>query len=194
MTRLSIEPATIDHFEGISSLFERSGCPCFCQYFQFEGDHRAWQDQCANRSEESALGLKQALAESKISALVALSPSGVVGWCRFGEADGMSKLYQGRLYRGLPCFSGDRQGVYTVSCFLVDPLHRRQSVARRLLQQTVAAVQRLGARSLEALPRGATDVPDEQQWLGPLALYREEGFVTVHDFAPYPVMRREFLP
>src|SRR5690606_30027086 len=47
----------------------------------------------------------------------------------------------------------------------------------------------LGARSLEALPRGASDASDAEYWLGRSSTLLAAGFQVVHDFAPYPVLR-----
>jgi GNAT superfamily N-acetyltransferase len=104
----------------------------------------------------------------------------------------MAKLYQGRLYRGLPCFSGDRASVATVSCFLIEPEWRRQGVASELLGAAIEGARTAGFAALEALPRGATDVSDEEQWMGPASLYEQAGFAKVHDFSPYPVYRLAF--
>lgn len=192
MNPVRIEWANAEHAEEVSQLFLDSGSPCFCQYHQFEGDHRAWQDQCANRSTENRSRLERDLEAKQVLACVALSANRVVGWCRFQKAESASKLYNGRLYRGLSCFSADRKDVYVMTCFLVHPEWRRNSVARALLREALVQLDSLGAEAIEAFPCGATDVPDEQQWLGPLELYLEMGFKIVHDFRPYPVVRREF--
>jgi GNAT superfamily N-acetyltransferase len=114
----------------------------------------------------------------------------VGGWLRLEEERGLSKLYQGRLYRGLPCFSGERTGGVAVACLLVLPELRRKGVARALVQAAVQDCLARGNSFLEAFPRGRCDVSDEEQWMGPLDLYLELGFDVVHDFGPYPVLRR----
>ena len=47
-----------------------------------------------------------------------------------------------------------------------------------------------GATSLEAFPRSDVDVADAALMMGPLALFVRAGFEVVHDFSPYPVLRK----
>jgi hypothetical protein len=101
------------------------------------------------------------------------------------------KLYAQRVYRGLPCFEGDREGVFTIGCILVDPARRRSRVAESMLARAVTTVRERGGRAIEAFPRRAEDISDAQAWTGPFSLYTRAGFRVVHDFAlqSYPVMR-----
>jgi GNAT superfamily N-acetyltransferase len=100
------------------------------------------------------------------------------------------KIYDQRLYRGLPCFGGPREGVYTVGCFLVDERFRRQGIARALLRAGLEAVRAQGAQAVEAFPRAAEGVSEAELWTGPARLFLSEGFEVVNDFSPYPVLRR----
>jgi GNAT superfamily N-acetyltransferase len=187
-----IQAVELRHLAPLLELFERSHAPCACQYYAFEGDHRAWQDRCANRQGENREALARELEAGQLLGFVALQGTRVVGWLRLAEPGQMMKLYQGRFYRGLPCFAGPRAGILSVACFLVDPSLRRRGVARNLLTFAADSCRRAGYQSVEAFPRGASDVSDGEQWTGPLSLFRELGFVVVHDFGPYPVLRLEF--
>lgn len=175
--------------EELARLFERSDCPCYCQYWQFSGDHRDWQNRCANDRAASRAALADDVARGGLHGLVVWSGERVVGWVRVERPAVLKKSYEGRYYRGLPCFEGDRTGVWTVACFLVDPAERRRGVARALLDGAIELGRSLGARALEALPRGARDVSDEEQWTGPVDIYEQAGFEKVHDFVAYPVFR-----
>jgi len=174
--------------DALSELFVRADVPCFCQYFQFEGDHRDWQNRCANSREENRAALREQLHAEQLDGLVAVVGERLVGWARLSRPVEMAKQYNGRLYKGLPCFSGDRESVRAINCYLVDPAERRKGTARRLLAALIDRAREHGATKIEAFPRTATDVTDEEQWLGPRALYEQAGFVVVHDFGPYPVM------
>ena len=49
-----------------------------------------------------------------------------------------------------------------------------------------------GARALEAFPRRPKEpVNDEELWTGPVSAFAKSGFVEVHAFEPYPVLRRD---
>lgn len=186
---VAIERARVGHADGVCELFVRADVPCFCQYYQFSGDHRDWQNRCANDRQENRARLVAELAEESLHAWVAKAGEQVIGWTRLRSPEQMKKTYEGRLYRGLPCFGGAREGIMTLSCFLVDPSFRKQNVARSLLDEVVSWARSQNLRALEALPRGAADVSDGEQWMGPLSLYDSAGFSLVHDFSPYPVLR-----
>lgn len=176
----------------VSELFHRAGVPCFCQYYDFAGDHREWQNRCANDRAENERRLRADLHAERMSAVLAVAPGEmVIGWARIAKAAHMSKLYENRLYRALPVLAeGDRTQTYAVACFLVDPEYRRQGVARQLLEGALRLALSLSASAIEAFPRGATDVSDGEQWTGPKALYEDAGFERVSDFEPYPVYRK----
>lgn len=185
----SVSPADIP---ALLALFERAGCPCYCQYWTFPGDQREWQFRMALESDQSAAAFASGLSAQQVRGVVARSGSEIVGWARLESATNMGKLYAGRLYKGLECLQRDPEGVFTVGCFLVDPGWRQQGVAKDLLAGLVELSRREGARCLEAFPRRAENVPGEHHWLGPPQIYEEAGFSLVHDFEPYPVLRLEF--
>lgn len=194
---LRVERVGAEHAEALAALFERVDCPCYCRYWDFPGDARQWQDRCANARGVNRTELLEALATANAAGegligLVALAADGsCVGWMRLERPGRMGKLYDGRLYRGLPCLTGERRDVLTVACFLVDEAWRRRGVARRLLQEALEVATAAGARALEAFPRRAEGVSDAEHWMGPPALYEELGFTVLHELGPYPVMRRE---
>lgn len=148
--------------------------------------------RCGTDREANAMALRGQLASEGLSAFVAMKGPQAIGWLRIEEPHLLEKRYQGRLYRGLPCLDGEREGVRSVVCFLVDPLVRGQGVARELLQAALEWGRASGLRSLEGFPRGASDVSDEEQWTGPVGLFEGLGFRRIHDFSPYPVFRFDF--
>ncbi|HMJ13321.1 MAG TPA: GNAT family N-acetyltransferase [Polyangiaceae bacterium] len=187
------ERAGPQHIQSLSALFERSGCSCYCRYWHFDGDKNAWLDRSAHRREDSQREMADALAgaSEEMRGVVACVDSGVVGWMKLCAAATLSKLYEQRIYRKLPCFDGDRSGVLSVGCFLVDPEFRRRKVAEALLERGVELARADGSRAIEAFPRRAEGVSDGELWMGPLELFLRTGFKEVHDFRPYPVLRLE---
>ncbi len=178
----------------LQSLFAQTDVPCYCQYWQFEGDHREWQNRCANERDENARALAEQLSLGSLNGFVAVDGAKIVGWARLEKPSKMAKLYDGRLYRGLPCFDGERAKVRTIACFLVDPTLRRRGVASSLLAHMKQFAREAQLEALEAFPRGAADVSDEEQWMGPLSMLKSSGFLTIRDFGPYPVLRWQVGP
>jgi GNAT superfamily N-acetyltransferase len=186
------EPLSAEHGPGLALLFERAESRCYCRYFHFEGDKNEWQARLAFEPEKNREELLVRAAASPAGGLVALDSRGViVGWMKLEPERALPKLYAQRVYRALPCFEGDRSGVWTLGCFLVDPACRRLGVARALVRAGIEVARAAGARVLEAFPRRAEGVRAEELWTGPLALLEAEGFEIVQDQAQYPVLRRD---
>jgi GNAT superfamily N-acetyltransferase len=189
-----VEAAGREHTAGLVALFEAAGSPCYCRFWHFAGANNAWLDRCANAPGENRAELEAGLASGNDEArgVIGLVGGAVVGWLKVAPATVMRKAYERRLYKALPCFEGNREGVFLVGCALVHPAHRRQGVATALVAGAVALAPSWGARALEALPRRPREaVSDEELWTGPMGAYAANGFVEVSAFEPYPVLRRE---
>jgi GNAT superfamily N-acetyltransferase len=183
-----------EHAEGLAALFAAAASPCFCRFWHYPGGNNAWLERCATAPEENRAEFEAALEGDRDEArgVVALEGAKAVGWLKVAPAAVMTKAYERRLYRGLPCFEGDRRGVFLVGCALVHPDHRRRGVATALVAGAVRLAPGWGARALEALPRRPREpVSDEELWTGPMGAFTANGFVEVSAFEPYPVLRRD---
>ena len=171
----------------LAALFDRNNHGCYCQWWRFDGDKNAWLARLAHEPEANRRTLLHAPSGPSS---VAFDADGVaIGFMRLEPALELPKLYRERVYRELPCFSGQRTGVYTVGCFYVDEAQRRRGVARALLRHGIREVRHLGGTAIEAFPRRGEGLPVDQAFTGPFELFAAEGFKVVHDFAPYPVLR-----
>lgn len=183
-----------EHADGLAALFDAAGSPCFCRFWHFAGTNNEWLDRCYNQTGENERQLREALAARSEEArgVVALTPHGqLVGWLKVAPVAVMKKAYDRRLYKGLPCFDGDRGGVYTLGCFLVHPDHRKRHVTDALVRGAIDLAPAWGARALEAFPRRPKEpVGDDELWTGPMSTFARAGFEEVHAFEPYPVLRR----
>lgn len=188
---LEVTAAGAAHAAALLSLFERSGTPCHCQYWHFTGDKNAWLDRLFHAPElnRNAFSESIATAEAELRGVVALHAGQAVGWLKLVPAERVPKLYDQRLYRGLPALSGARDGVLTIGCLLVDEEFRRRGVAQALVREAIAIAQARGARAIEAFPRRSEQAGPAELWLGPFSVFERAGFQIVSDFAPYPVLR-----
>ena len=189
--QLEVVAAEAEHTGALLSLFERTGTPCHCQYWHFTGDKNAWLDRLFNAPEQNRAAFVDSLAtaHAELRGVVALHAGQVVGWLKLCPAERLPKLYDQRLYRGLPALSGPRQGVLTVGCLLVDEEFRRRGVARALVGQAVAIAETRGVRCIEAFPRRSDQAGPAELWTGPFSIFEQAGFKIISDFAPYPVLR-----
>lgn len=191
--RWEVAPAGLGDACDVLAFFERVNCPCYCQFDQHRGGSNSWLEMQATLPSPLHQALEKQLCSERLTALLVRSEKGqVIGWARLAPAAEMPKIYQGRLYKGLPCFAqlGDR--VWTMGCFLVDPSWRRQGVARALLAGAISVARQKGASQLQAFPRDEADVADECHLRGPPNLFTEAGFVVVHASALYPVFSYYF--
>ncbi|WP_437948862.1 GNAT family N-acetyltransferase [Sorangium sp. So ce296] len=192
---ISVAAAGPEHLAGLEALFEAAGTPCYCRYYHFEGTNNEWLARCSDGQGENRREFAAALAarsdEARGVVALAQGAADVVGWLKVAPAAAVAKAYERRLYRGLPCFAGDRAGVFLIGCAVVHPRHRRRGVATALVAGAVELAPAWGARALEALPRRPREpVSDEELWTGPVSAFTRNGFVEVHTFEPYPVLRR----
>ena len=176
------------------ALFERTGTPCHCQYWHFTGDKNAWLDRLFHAPEQNRAAFVEnlATAHAELRGVVALHAGRAVGWLKLCPAEHVPKLYDQRLYRGLPALSGPREGVLTVGCLLVDDEFRRRGVAQALVEQSVVLGRAHGARCIEAFPRRSEEAGAAELWTGPFRIFERAGFKIVNDFGPYPVLRYDF--
>lgn len=201
------ERASAAHADELLALFEASGNGCYCGYWYFQGDKNAWLERCYLKPEENRAALVARLSADELCGIVARpvgttgeSAGAICGWLNVSRAARLTRLYDQRIYKGLPCFepgptdtgASPRESVYAVACNYVAEEERGRGVARALLSRAIEEVRRAGGRALEAFPRAAPVGerlrPDEIQ-MGPEGLFLAAGFAPVSDFRPYPVLR-----
>jgi len=189
--QLELSEAKAEHTQVLLGLFERTNTPCHCQYWHFTGDKNAWLDRLFHAPEQNRAAFAESLAEAdgELRGIVALNAGLAVGWLKLSPAERLPKLYDQRLYRGLPAFHGPRDGVLTIGCLLVDEHFRRRGIARALVEHALVVAAARGARSVEAFPRRSDQAGAAELWTGPFPVFERAGFEIVNDFGPYPVLR-----
>jgi GNAT superfamily N-acetyltransferase len=69
-----------------------------------------------------------------------------VGWCQFGPREELRRA-DGK--RGCSLTSEDH---WRITCFFIDPGHRREGMAEFALGETIRAMKRIAVRTVEAYP------------------------------------------
>lgn len=179
------------HAPSLSELFERAGSGCYCEWWHFEDDKNAWLARLAHAPEQNRAKLAERAEAATFAGVVALSREGdAVGWMKLTWANAVPKLYAQRPYRGLSLLRENRERIATVGCFLVDPAWRKRGIAGSLLETGIELARTAGAAAIEAFPRRADGLRDEELWTGPHATFVRLGFEPVHEVGQYPVLRR----
>jgi GNAT superfamily N-acetyltransferase len=188
---VALSAASEHHAEALSELFARADVACHCRFWHFAGTNHEWLARCFHAPSDSKDEMRAALVSGspEMRGVVATSDGLVVGWMKLAPESSVTKLYAQRVYRSLPCFGGQRDGVLALGCMLVDPSLRGRGIARRMLAFGIEQARADGARAIEAFPRRAAELRDDELLAGPFSTLVAHGFRVVHDFAPYPVLR-----
>lgn len=188
---MRVAAVTPAHLDGLRALFEASWNSCFCRFWHFAGTKNEWLDRCANRPDENLRELEQAIREGREDGggVVALDGDVVVGWMKLVRRSAVPKLRSLPVYRSLDL--GDDATTFSVGCFVVHPDHRRQGVARALLDGACAIARARGATAVEGYPRRSSEpLHDAEAWQGPEAVFVACGFRHEAGEPPYPVYRK----
>jgi len=97
------------------------------------------------------------------------SDGGVLGWCNANRKQAFARF-------GAP--KPAEAGILAVVCFVIDPAHRRQGIARALLERVLEDAAARGFRWVEAYP-SARARSASGHYHGPLSLYESLGFQRI---------------
>ena len=188
----NVRPLTPDLLDSWADLFRACASGCFCRYWHFEGTKNEWLARLAFDPATNEAEQRERLKEGHPSAsgIVALSEGVVVGWMKLAPQEALGKLRRLPVYRSELSAKDAAAGVLGIGCFLVHPEHRRQGVARALLEGAITHARATGAGAIEAYPLLRNEpLREEELWMGPYALLEAAGFVNQGGNSAYPVMR-----
>lgn len=182
---LSFRPLAPDTFDDFAAMHAQSECQgCFCMYWHFTGDNRAWQ---LAQPDENRTAKRALVHAGHTHGMLAYENGAVVASLQFEPRDSLVKLTTRMPYRGL---EPDAR-VWAISCVRVLEPHRKRGVARALLDASLSHLRDVHhATMAEAYPRRGEDLRDEEVWTGPESLFVRAGFTLARDHMQYPVMRK----
>ena len=192
MSAIQVKRLTPELADDVVAFFEGGAfndnplwASCYCYFNHFPYDDEAWPIRLAEINRAAKLELVRA---GRAHGVLAYLDGKLVGWC---HAAPRAELAHGG-YKDMP---DSAEGAVTV-CYVIDPQHRRQGVATRLLQEAVEMLREMGmpfveAHPLKEFPAGTERLSSEaRSYHGTLAMYLDEGFEKVREDGDFVTVRR----
>ncbi len=187
--KLTVLPLTPERWPDLEAVFGARGCSiarsCWCMAYRLTGDRKPLPPG-QRRSEVHRAALRALVDGGRPPGLLAYREGVPVGWVSLGPRQDFLKLQRSPVMKPV-----DDQPVWSIICFVVPPLYRKQGVAHALLRGAIVYARAQGARLLEAYPvdrRGR--LGDETLWFGPKSMFDRAGFRVVARRKPArPVVR-----
>ena len=172
---ISVVDATPDRWPAVELVMGTRGDPsrCWCQYFHLRG--AAWRT--STRASNQA-GLRAQVDAGLPPGVLAYEDDEPAGWCGVGPKRGYPRLAASTVAAS----TGDADGVWAVTCFVVRVGMRRRGIAGPLLAGAVDLARRHGARIVEGYPvdPGVREsVSSSELYHGPLGVFERAGFAEV---------------
>lgn len=172
---ISVVDATPDRWPAVELVMGTRGDPsrCWCQYFHLRGAAWRTSTRASNRA-----GLRAQVDAGLPPGVLAYEDDEPAGWCGVGPKRGYPRLAASTVAAS----TGDADGVWAVTCFVVRVGMRRRGIADPLLAGAVDLARRHGARIVEGYPvdpRVRESVSSSELYHGPLGVFERAGFAEV---------------
>src|SRR5688572_22727774 len=170
---LEFYPLTTERWMDFVNLFGTSGADggCWCMYWRFTQQEYARSNRQNNRD-----ALHQRVEAGDATGLLAYQAQQPVGWCGLSPRENFARLQRSRHFRPV-----DERLTWSIVCFFITRSHRRQSIARHLLQAAVVYAFERGAQAVESYPiqTWSETVTAQAAFPGTVDWFRAVGFREV---------------
>jgi GNAT superfamily N-acetyltransferase len=185
----TIVPLTPERWPDIERLFgPRGACGgCWCMYWRLS--HAVYEAQLG---ETNRLHFRMLVESGQEPGLLAYAGDQAVGWCALAPRQEYHRLKTSRILKPV-----DDRPVWSVVCFFVHRLHRRNGLTGLLLRAAIESARQHGAQILEAYPVEPKEASAPAPFIFPgvASTFRQAGFVEVARRSPTrPVMRYYLEP
>ena len=185
---ITIKPLTPDildeflyYFDNVAFSDNPNWATCYCHFYHFKGKNKQFFKRTAEENRKSS---KELILSKKMNGLIAFQDNKPVGWCNVNSKENYAKI---------PYKGGARDSekkIASIICFVIAPTHRKQGIARKLLQFACSNSKNNGYELIEVYPRLGEKMSDAHSYRGPVSLYTSEGFSIHKKFKDYYVMRK----
>lgn len=183
-SQLHIYPLTPERWYDFETLFgARGACGgCWCMYWRLS---RAEFDR--HKGDGNKQSMQDLVSHGQVPGLLAYHDGVPAGWCAIAPREVFSTLERSRILKRL-----DAQPVWSIVCFFIAKLFRRQGLSVRLLKAAIDYAAENGATIIEGYPiePKKTISPDLFAYTGLASTFRQVGFVQVaRPSETRPIMR-----
>lgn len=179
-------PLTPERWADLDILFGEHGAygGCWCMWWRLTSQQFQKQAGRANK-----LALKKIVDSGEVPGILAYVGQQPAGWCSLGPREQFGRLERSPVLKRV-----DGQPVWSLVCYYVDKLYRRQRLMEKLTMAAIDYAESKGARILEAYPVELTDrFKPAEAYTGVAPVLRGLGFVEVLRRTPdRPIMRYYF--
>jgi len=182
---IRFRPLTPKTWSDLEDLFGPRGASggCWCMW---------WRLKRSEYNKKKGAGNKRAfqkiVAAGASSGVLAYVGGKAVGWCAIAPRRDYPVLEQSRILKPV-----DDLPVWSVTCFFVPRLYRRQGLTSKLLVAAVELARKQGATAVEGYPQDPKDTSmvEAFAWTGFASAFKKAGFKEVARRSPTrPVMRK----
>ncbi|HEY8407083.1 MAG TPA: GNAT family N-acetyltransferase [Gaiellaceae bacterium] len=166
---MKVLPVTPERWPDLVALFEQRGprgghrntpaYGCWCMW---------WRDRSLAHGEPKKRAMAKLVRAGREPGLLVYDAGRAVGWVAVAPREEFAALMRSPQYRP----HDEEEGVWAVTCFVVDKPEQRRGVAAALLDAAVAHAFGRGAAVVEAYPHLAKG----DDYMGALELYERAGF------------------
>jgi GNAT superfamily N-acetyltransferase len=182
---IQVCPLTKKRWHDLVDLFNRPGGSivrgCWCMYYRKTGSH------VGASAEYNKRALSALVTRGQVPGLLAYQNGKAVGWVSISPREEYLRLKRSPVMKPV-----DKQPVWSIVCFYVDPRERGKGITEALLKGAVEYARSKGARLVEAYPVDkAEESHPDFMWFGAKRIFDRAGFKEVARRKPTrPVMRK----
>ena len=172
----------LHYFDTVAFSDNPSWATCYCHFYHFNGKNKHFSKRTAEENRKSS---KELILSKRMNGLIAFQDDKPIGWCNVNSKENYAKIpYKGKT-------RDSEKKIASIICFVIAPTHRKQGIARKLLQYACSYLKNDKYDLIEVYPRKGETLSDAHSYRGPVSLYSSEGFYTYKKFKDYYVMRKD---
>ncbi len=187
-------PQLIDdylHFFDVTPHSEKpdeDGCKCYCVWWcGEEQDNEVFEKYLATKEKRREYA-REKIMQNKLQGYLAYCENKVVGWCNTNTKNDCYNCFCWKNFMGEVHKNNEK--VKSILCFAISPEFRGKGIASKLLNQICIDAKLDGFDFVEGYPNESF-LNEAQDFMGPLTLYKNNGFTEYYGINGKTVMRRK---